>query len=642
MLPIKKLPKLLLQEELDKPSNSQFHLLKESRFLPFFLTQFFGAFNDNVFKNALFILIAFQSSYAGSTDSTSIINLAAILFIMPYLLFSALSGQIADRFEKSLLIRRIKLAEICIMLIAAYGFYSQNIPILLFTLFLMGTQSSLFGPIKYSIIPQHLKKKELVGGNALVESATFGAILLGTMLGGILIGISAGAKFIIPCAIIFLAITGYLCSVRIPLAPAVDSTLKIKWNLISETFSNLSALRKNRTVFNSVLGVSWFWFLGSTYITQLPNYTRLSLGANEHVVTFFLALFCIGIATGSLVCERLSNRTIELGLVPIGSIGLTLFGADLFFATTASQHTSDLIGLKEFIFNQSNWRLILDIFLLGLFGGIYIVPLYALIQSRSNPKRRSRIIAGNNILNALFIILAGLYAILLTQAGLNIPQLFLVAAILNAVVALYIYTLIPEFFMRFVVWILVHIVYRVKHINMHNIPEEGAAVVVSNHVSLMDALIIGGCVRRPIRFVMYHKIFNIPFLRFIFMAANAIPIAPKKENPQLLEKAYERIAQELKMGHVVGIFPEGKLTTDGELSDFKPGIERILLESQVPVIPIALSGMWGSFFSNKYGKPLSGLPRRFFAKIKIAAGSTIPPEEVNAAKLRAVIAKLLS
>ncbi len=641
-MPINKLPKIILQEESTNPSNNQFHLLKENRFLPFFLTQFFGAFNDNVFKNALFILIAFQSSYAGSTNSTSIINLAAILFILPYLIFSALSGQIADRFEKSFLIRRIKLAEICIMLIAAYGFYSQNIPILLFTLFLMGTQSSLFGPIKYSIIPQHLKKEELVGGNALVESATFSAILLGTMLGGILIGISAGAKFIIPCTVILLAITGYLCSARIPLAPAVDSSLKIRWNLISETFSNLSALRKNRTVFNSVLGVSWFWFLGSTYITQLPNYTRLSLGANEHVVTFFLALFCIGIAAGSLVCERLSNRTIELGLVPIGSIGLTLFGADLFFATNAVQNTSELIGIKEFIINQSNWRLILDFFLLGLFGGIYIVPLYALIQSRSNPKRRSRIIAGNNILNALFIILAGLYAILLTQAGLTIPQLFLVAAILNAVIALYIYTLIPEFFMRFVVWILVHLVYRVKHINMDNIPEEGAAVVVSNHVSLMDALIIGGCVRRPIRFVMYHKIFNIPFLRFIFKTAHAIPIAPKKENPELLEKAYERIAQELKMGNVVGIFPEGKLTTDGKLSEFKPGIERILKESHVPVVPIALHGMWGSFFSHKYGKPLSGLPRRFFTKIKISAGSIIPPEEVNATKLRTVIAKLLS
>ncbi len=635
------LPKKILREETIDNSQSQFHLLRENRFRPFFLTQFFGAFNDNVFKNALFILIAFQSSYSGSTDSTNIINLGAILFITPFLLFSAVAGQIADRYEKSSLIRRIKLAEICIMLVATCGFYLQNIPLLLFALFLMGAQSSLFGPIKYSIIPQHLKKNELVGGNALVETATFGAILLGTIMGGILIGLSSGAKLLIPCAILTLAILGFLSSIKIPLAPAVDPNLKLKWNALSETFNNLGSLRENRTVFNSVLGVSWFWFLGSTYITQLPNFTRLSLGANVQVVTFFLALFCIGIGIGSLTCERLSNRTIELGLVPIGSIGLTIFGTDLFFATTMHSAT-ELLGFKEFIVNKTNWRLTLDIFLIGVFGGIYIVPLYALIQARSNPKRRSRIIAGNNILNALFIIVAGIYAITLTKLGLSIPQLFLIAAILNAVVAIYIYTLIPEFFMRFVVWILVHLVYRVKKVDLDNIPEEGAAIVVSNHVSLMDALIIGGCVRRPIRFVMYHKIFNVPFLRFIFKTASAIPIAPKKEEPELLEQAYNQIANELKMGNVVGIFPEGKLTLDGEINDFKTGIERILKETPVPVIPIALEGMWGSFFSNKHGKPLSGFPRRILAKIKITAAQALPANKANAAALQKIVTDLLN
>ncbi|MBT8124404.1 MAG: 1-acyl-sn-glycerol-3-phosphate acyltransferase, partial [Gammaproteobacteria bacterium] len=328
-------------------------------------------------------------------------------------------------------------------------------------------------------------------------------------------------------------------------------------------------------------------------------------------------------------------------LVPVGSIGLTIFGADLFFATT-THTTAELIGFKEFIYNQTNWRLILDILLLGVFGGIYIVPLYALIQARSNPKRRSRIIAGNNILNALFIIVAGIYAIALTRAGLSIPQLFLIAAILNAVVAIYIYTLIPEFFMRFVVWILVHLVYRIKKVNLDNIPEEGAAIVACNHVSLMDALIIGGCVRRPIRFVMYHKVFSIPFLRFIFKTANAIPIAPKKEDPELLEQAYSQIASELQMGNVVGIFPEGKLTLDGEINDFKTGIERILKETPVPVVPIALEGMWGSFFSNKHGKPLSGIPRRLLAKIKITAAKPLPADQASAASLQKAVSELLN
>lgn len=622
-------------------SQHQFQLLGEKRFGPFFLTQFFGAFNDNVFKNALFILIAFQSAYSGSNDSNNIINLAAILFILPFLLFSATAGQIADRYEKSTLIRRIKLIEIGIMLLAATGFYLRNVPLLLLALFLMGSQSSFFGPIKYSIIPQHLKKEELVGGNALVESGTFIAILLGTMLGGVLIGISSDIKMLVPYTILALAGLGYVSSLKIPTAPAADPQLKIKWNPLTGIFHNLNTLRENKTVFHAILGISWFWFLGATYITQLPNFTRLSLGANEQVVTFFLALFCVGIGTGSLLCERLSDRTIELGLVPIGSIGLTFFGADVFFAATL-QASSELVGFREFVVVTSNWRLIVDIFFLGTFGGIYIVPLYALIQIRSAPQRRSRVIAGNNILNAIFIVTAGLYAILLLNVGLTIPQLFLVAAILNAAVALYIYTLIPEFSMRFMVWILVHLIYRVKKINLENVPEKGAAIIVSNHVSLMDALVIGGCVRRPIRFVMYHKIFNISVLHFIFKAAHAIPIAPKKEDPILLEQAYKQVAMELRAGNVVGIFPEGRLTPDGQINAFKPGIERILAENPVVVVPMALDGLWGSYFSNRSGRPMQGLPHIVWRKIKVVAGRPVDASEASAKTLHTQVAMLLA
>ena len=630
-----------MSSQNDHNSDNQFQLLGKRRFGPFFLTQFFGAFNDNVFKNALFILIAFQSIYSGSSSSNYIINLASILFILPFFLFSAIAGQIADRLEKSGLIRRIKLAEIGIMVSAAIGFYFENIPLLLFTLFLMGTQSSLFGPIKYSIIPQHLKKEELIGGNALVESGTFVAILLGTMLGGILIGISSGSKMLVSCTVLMLAILGYASSLRIPTTPAADPKLKVQWNPLVETLRNLNSLRENKTVFHAVLGVSWFWFLGATYITQLPNFTRLSLGANEQVVTLFLALFCVGIGTGSILCERLSNRTIELGLVPIGSLGLTLFGADIFLAA-APQATAKLAGFQEFILVGGNWRLVADIFLLGVFGGIYIVPLYALIQARSNLKRRARVIAGNNILNALFIIAAALYAILLLSAGLTIPQLFLVTAISNVLVAMYIYTRVPEFFMRFVVWILVHLVYRVKKINLENIPGEGPAVIVSNHVSLMDALVIGGCVRRPVRFVMHHRIFNVPVLRFIFKAAKAIPVAPRKEDPKLLEQAYEQVAAELNAGNLVGIFPEGKLTSNGKIDTFKPGIEHILAETPVTVVPIALDGLWGSYFSNRYGRPMRGLPRRLWRKIKIIVGEPMDASTVSTKALQQRIAALLA
>ncbi len=622
-------------------SDHQFQLLGARRFVPFFITQFLGAFNDNVFKNSLFILIAFQSIYAGASSSHYIINLASILFILPFLLFSAIAGQIADRLEKSALIRRIKMAEICIMLFAAVGFYLESVPLLLAALFLMGSQSSLFGPIKYSIIPQHLGKNELVGGNALVESGTFIAILLGTMLGGLLIGSASGPKVLVPCTIVALAALGLASSTRIPVAPAVDPELKVRWNPLTETFRNLNSLRENKTIFYAVLGISWFWFLGATYITQLPNFTHLSLHANEQVVTLFLGLFCIGIGTGSLLCERLSNRTIELGLVPVGSIGLTLFGADVFLATTTPA-VAGPVGLQTFVLAPENWRLILDFFLIGMFGGIYIVPLYALIQARSNLKRRSRVIAGNNILNAILIIASALYAISLLKTGLTIPQLFLVTAALNACVAIYIYTLIPEFFIRFIAWILVHLVYRVKKIDLDNVPDKGGVVIASNHVSLMDALVIGGCIRRPIRFVMSHKIFNTPALRPIFRAANVIPIASKKEDAALFEQAFEQIAQELRAGNVVGIFPEGKLTSNGKTDTFKPGIDRILAETPVPVIPVALDGLWGSYFSNRRGKPMKGLPRKLWRKIKLTIGSPIDANAVSADILQRQVTALLA
>ena len=625
-----------MSSNIQKKSSNQFELLRQKRFGPFFLTQFFGAFNDNVFKNALLILIAYQIGALNSEDSNNLINLAAMLFIAPFFLFSAMAGQIADRYEKSRLIRKIKLAEIVIMLFAAFGFLYQHIPLLLFALFLMGTQSSLFGPIKYSIIPQHLSKEELIGGNALVETGTFIAILLGTMLGGILISASSRSVMLVPYTIIALSIFGYISSLKIPIAPATDPQLKINRNPLIETYRNLNTLRGSKILFNSALGIAWFWFLGATYLTQLPNFTRLTLGANEQVVTLFLALFCFGIGAGSLLCERMSEHTIELGLVPIGSIGLTIFGIDVYFSSNTPSSES-LLGFQQFISNMSNWRLIADFFLLGVFGGIYIVPLYALIQSRSKPERRSRVIAGINILDAFFILIAAVYAIFLLNSGLSIPQLFLVAAILNAVVAVYIYTLIPEFFLRFVVWILVHLVYRVKKINLNNVPTKGPAIIVSNHVSLMDALIIGGCVKRPIRFVMYHKIFSIPFLRFIFKTANAIPIAPKKENPELLERAYENIENELRLGNIVGIFPEGKLTTDGEIGEFKPGIEKILSRTPVPIVPMALVGLWGSYFSNRNNVAMRGLPKNIWRKIRIIAGAPITNNEISAHQLRQIV-----
>ena len=614
-------------------NGNEFTLLKERRFLPFFITQFLGAFNDNVFKNALIILIAFQA--ADPARANTLVNLSAGLFVLPFFLFSATAGQLADKYEKSHLMRGIKLLEIVIMLGAAVGFILGNMSVLIGLLFLMGWQSTLFGPVKYSILPQHLRPEELVGGNGWVEMGTFLAILVGTLLGGVLIAIPDRGPWLVAGAVVLLAVLGFLSSLFIPKATPDAPDLRINWNPITETWRNIDITRRSRTVFLSVLGISWFWFLGATYLAQLPNYSRLTLGGDEHVVTLLLTTFALGIGVGSLLCERLSGRRVELGLVPFGSIGLTLFGVDLFFAVAPVAEGAPLMGAMEFLRGASNWRVLIDILLMGMFGGFYIVPLYALVQQRSEPSFRSRVIAGNNIINALFMVLSAMLAIFfLDVAGLSIPQFLLLTALFNAAVALYIFTLVPEFLMRFVVWILVNIVYRLRARGLERIPDKGPVVVVCNHISYMDALVVIGSCRRPIRFVMDHQIFKIPLLSFVFRTAGAVPIAPAREDPETLERAYDQVASYLEAGEVVGIFPEGRLTEDGEIGPFKSGIERIVQRTPAPVVPMALRGLWGSFFSRRYGKAMHHFPRRFWSRIELVVGEPVPPEQATSTLLR--------
>ncbi|MBL8251504.1 MAG: MFS transporter [Candidatus Competibacter sp.] len=620
--------------------DNEFTLLKERRFLPFFVTQFLGAFNDNVFKNALIILIAFQIAAGDPGRANTLINLSTGLFVLPFFLFSATAGQLSDKYEKSRYIRWVKALEILIMIGAATGFLLNNLPLLVAMLFMMGFHSTLFGPVKYSILPQHLKTEELVGGNAWIEMGTNMAILLGTLLGGVLIAWRQGPLWV-SCAVVLIAALGFLSSLAIPKAMPAAPDLKINWNPATETWRILKFTHRNFTVFQSVLGISWFWFLGSVYLAQLPNFTKLTLGGGEHVVTLLLTLFAIGIGIGSLLCERLSGRMVEIGLVPFGSIGLTVFGVDLFFATPAPPVSgSELLGVWDFLTRVGSWRIVLDIVLIGAFGGIYIVPLYALVQQRSEPSHLSRVIAGNNIINAVFMVAAALIAVALLQRGLTIPQVLLVMAIFNAVVAIYIFALVPEFLMRFIVWILVNIVYRLRTQGLEHIPDQGPVLVVCNHVSLMDALVVGGCCRRPVRFVMDHQIFKIPILNFVFRTAGAIPIASARTDPEILKGAYERVADYLEQGEVVGIFPEGRLTPDGEIGSFKSGIERILQRTPVPVVPMALRGLWGSFFSRRHGKAMGHFPRRFWSRVELVAGEPVPPERASSELLRERVAGL--
>ncbi|PKM06625.1 MAG: glycerol acyltransferase, partial [Gammaproteobacteria bacterium HGW-Gammaproteobacteria-7] len=453
-------------------ANNQFSLLGQRRFLPFFLTQALGAFNDNVFRSALVILIAFKAADLSSAEINFWSNLAAALFILPFFLFSALAGQWAEKFEKSASIRRIKALEIGIMALAALGFWMNSLPFLVGVLFLMGLQSTLFGPIKYAILPQALRPEELVGGNALVEAGTFLTILLGFLLGGLLMGLEDGPIWS-SIAVLSVALLGYWSSRNIPEAPPVAPELKINWNLASETVRIMGFLRGNRIVLHAVLGVCWFWFYGAMFLAQLPNYTRENLGGNEQVAPLVLTLFSLGIGIGSLLCEKLSGRRIEIGLVPLGALGLTLFGLDLYFARPGAAPELGLSAM-QFIQTPGNLRIVLDLLLIGFSGGFFIVPLYALIQQRAERARLSRIVAALNILNAVFMVSASVLAITMFSRGYNIPEVLLLTAILNAVVAIYIFTLVPEFLMRFVSWMLVSVLYRIRIDGTDRVPDEGA------------------------------------------------------------------------------------------------------------------------------------------------------------------------
>lgn len=618
----------------------QFKLLKKRRFAPFFWTQCCGALNDNLFKTALAILMAYQVASMGDTHSHLMVNLAAALFILPFFLFSALAGQLADKYEKAGLIRRIKAAEIFIMAGAAVAFICHQTGLLLVLLFAMGAQSAFFGPVKYSLLPQHLEPSEIVGGNGLVEMGTFVAILSGTMAGGILIPSDYG-RWYVAAAVVLTALGGWFASRRIPAAPASDPGLRLRWNLASETWHIMRLARKKRSVFLSMLGISWFWFLGSAYVTQLPNFVREVLNGQPQVVTLLLAFFSIGVGAGSLWCERLSGRQVELGLVSLGGVGMTLFGLDLARAYHGPVLHTHLLGIGQFMGVPGSWRVLIDLGLMGVCGGLYIVPLLALLQTRTAAALRSRLIAANNVLNALFMVASALFAtVVLVVFKWSLRQYFMLLAVINLAVALYICRVTPIFILRLAVWALTRVMYRIRCHGLERIPASGAAVLVCNHVSYVDALIIAGSCRRPVRFVMHSDYYRLPGMQWLFRLAGVIPIASARTNPNLLRRAMERIAATLAAGELVCLFPEGRLTRTGKIDAFRPGVEKIIRRNPVPIVPLALRGLWGSMFSHAGGPALRHRPRRIRARIELAAGQVVQSRNVTAHYLQQSVQSL--
>jgi 1-acyl-sn-glycerol-3-phosphate acyltransferase len=622
---------------------NQFALLGQRRFAPFFWAQFLGAGNDNLFKFAFTVMVTFGTANATGLAPALVVQLIAALFILPFLLFSATSGQLADKYDKAVLIRFVKSLEIVIMAIALYGFTARNVPALLGCTFLLGVHSTLFGPVKYAYLPQHLNERELTGGNGMVEMGTFVAILLGNVIGGLLIAVPEVGPSYVAWGCMGVALLGRVSAQFVPSAPATDAALKINWNPFSETVRNLKLAGESTVVFRSLLGISWMWFFGAVFLTQFPSFAKDVLGGNEQVASLLLVVFSIGIAIGSLLCEGLSRRHVEIGLVPFGAFGMSLFSIDLYFASRSLVHPDTALTLWQFVSPGANWRVMADLLLLALFAGLYSVPMYALIQMRSLPSHRSRIIAANNILNALFMIVSAGMAALLLKAGFTVPQLFLITGLLNLVVAGYIFLLVPEYLLRFIAWVATRFVYRFKVRGDEHIPTEGAAILVCNHVSFVDAILLMAASPRPIVFIMDHRIFKLPVLGTLFKLAKAVPIASQKEDPQAYEQAFVRAREVLADGQLLGIFPEGAITRDGQLAEFKGGVMKLLESNPVPVVPLALQNLWGSFFSRIDGDAMTRPFRRgLFSRVGVVAGEAVAPANVTPAGLRERVGALLA
>ncbi|MCU0676974.1 MAG: MFS transporter [Myxococcota bacterium] len=598
-------------------------LLRTRRFAPLFWTQLLGAFNDNLFKSALVVALTFGAFRDAALPIDALVNLATALLVLPFFLFGSLAGQLADRFDKATLARALKLAELVAMVVALVGFSLASLPLLFVALFLMGTQSAFFGPIKYALLPQHLKPEELVAGNAAVEAGTFVAILGGTLAGALIVAIPNVGVPLVGGAIVLVALVGVLTAKAIPAAPG-SAHAKVDANLVRGTRELLRVARRDRAVWGAIVGLSVFWLGGAVILGQLPRLAE-ALGGAEDALTIMLAAFSFGIGAGSFIAERIARGRILVGSVPFA---LAAIGA-----LTAWLPSAASVGSAAML-----------LFAIGVSGGLFAVPLMTLLQARAREDERARVIAANNVVNSLFMVLGAAYAAwrlsggdvattdVVVDAGVKGPlaSLFLELGLFLVLASLVAFVATLRDAMHLLIAGLVRVMYRVDARGLDRVPSEGAALVVANHESFVDAFVLGGLCARPIRFVMDHRMTKMPGLGWLFRAARVIPIAPAKEDPELMARAFEEIDAALAAGEVVGLFPEGKCTRDGEVDVFRPGVERILAARPVPVVPVALDGLYGGFFSYANGVPMKTFPRRFWSRVRVRAGAPVELREASA------------
>ncbi len=597
----------------------QFALLRTRRFLPLFITQAIGAFNDNALRNGIAILITFDLAIKQGWNAIYFVQAGTALFILPYFLFSAISGQLADKLDKALIAQRVKLAEVGVMVVGAAALWFDNAYIDLAVLFLAGTLAAFFGPVKYGVLPQYLKREELIAGNALIEMGTFVTILTGTLFGGFLVLLGWGRP-VLSLALAGFAVIGWLAALRMPPAPATSPDLKIDWNILRQTWKLIEHARERWDVFYAVLGASWFWFLGTAILVQIPVFTRDVLHSNETMANIFIAIFTVGIALGSMLTNKLLKGEVSAKYVPVAAIMMTVFLVDFYFASGgAAQALTGTVnnGPSEFFSHFSGWRSAFDLFATAFFGGLYAVPLNAIMQHRASPPKRSRVIAANNVINAVFMIAATLMSVLLLQVMSQRGQ-FLALALANAVAAILICSLLPQELTAYVTRRLFRLFFRVEVRGLENFTAAGRkAVIVANHTSMLDGPLLSAFLPERCGFAINTHVAKRWWARPAFHLFDMIPIDPA--NPMALRT----LVESLKKGRKIVIFPEGRLTITGALMKIYEGPGAIAQMAGAKVLPVRIDGAQYSIFSRMRGK----LRLRWFPKIRL---TFLPPVEFDA------------
>jgi acyl-[acyl-carrier-protein]-phospholipid O-acyltransferase/long-chain-fatty-acid--[acyl-carrier-protein] ligase len=609
-------------------------LFSVRRFLPLFVTQFLGALNDNLFKNAALIYILYTLAEPAGLEGGLLMPVGAGLFVLPFFLFSSTAGQMADRFDKARLTRWVKAAEVGIALTGAAALALDSIPGMLAVVFLLGTQSAVFGPLKYALLPEALKHEELVGGNALFEAGTFLAILVGTIAGALLV-MTEGGPVLVGGILVALALAGFVTALFIPSTGVTTPGAPISFNVIGQTRRGINAVRSDRALFRAILGISWFWLVGAVFLAEFPAFAKDVIGADEQVVTLFLTVFSVGIAVGSILCQRVLKDEVSLKYVPLASIGLFLFATDLWFASASLVPAADIMGVTAFAGTFAGARILADLFLLAVCGGLYIVPLYAYVQDRAEPHRRASVIAANNILNAAFMVVGSGAVAGLLAVGVSIPGVFLTVALASLVAAVVVCSILPqELFKSVAAWVF----RRLFKVEVHGLDilksMDGPVVIVANHASWLDGPLLNAFLPGRSAFAIDRGIFSTWWGRLTRLFADMIPVDPA--NPM----STKTMIRAVRDGERLVIFPEGRLTTTGSLMKIYDGPGVIADRAGAKLVPVKIEGAQYSALSRLKGK----LPRRLFPKVTITVQEPVTldlPDDLKGRARRRIAADRL-